>query len=77
MSLQVKCAILKRVVYILDYIFFILTGTGIYLLGTTNLKQGIIAFILSGICFIGSYECGFYVNHLIIRMELDKYGKEK
>jgi hypothetical protein len=76
MNLQVKCALLKRVTYILDYAFYTLTGSGLYTLGTQNLSVSKWLFLLAFLCFIGSYELGYWVSHLIIREELEKSKNE-
>ena len=73
-NLQVQCAILKRVVYLLDGLFWMLTGGGLYFLGAKN-ESSILLFLAAAGCFIGSYEIGYKVQHLIIRLELNKGGQ--
>ncbi len=79
MNPQVRCAILKRVVYILDYLWFLLVGGGLFYLGAEETGRSLLLFLLSGICFVGSWELGYIVQHLIIRLELrnEEVGREK
>jgi len=74
MTLQVKCSILKRIVYILDYLWLILVGGGLYSVGAEEIRNSIVLFLLSALFFIGSYEVGYIVTTYIIRIEL---GKDK
>ena len=75
MSLRAGCSILKRVVYLLDFLWYLLMGGGLYSLGAKEVGNGLILFLLSGVCFIGSYELGYLVQHLIIRQEIENATK--
>ena len=71
-NLRARCAILKRVVILLDFIFWLAGISGVYYAGGGNWLQTLWLFLLSGICFWGSYELGYIVQHEIIRIELER-----
>lgn len=72
MNLRVQCAILKRVVILLDCFVLLAMGSGIYFIGAGNLANTLWLFLLSVTCFWASYELGYIVQHLIIRLELNR-----
>ena len=77
MSLQVRCAILKRIVYLLDFVWFLLVGGGLFFLGAQEIGRSLWLFLLSGICFVGSWELSYIVQHWIIRLELERGSKDE
>jgi len=70
MNLRVRCAILKRIVILLDFLVFAGGITGVYYIGDDKLANTFLLFLLSAICFWASYELGYIVQHWIIRLEL-------
>ena len=71
-NLRARCAILKRVVILLDFIFWLAGISGVYCAGGGNWFSTLWLFLLSGICFWSSYEIGYIVQHQIIRIELER-----
>jgi hypothetical protein len=71
-NLQVRCAILKRIVIFLDCLVFLAGISGVYFIGSGQLANTFWLFLLSVACFWGSYELGYIVQHMIIRLELER-----
>ena len=77
MNLRVWCSILKRIVILLDSFVLLAMGSGIYFIGAKELANTLLLFLLSIICFWVSYELGYIVQHLIIRLELNRKGGKR
>lgn len=74
MNLRIKCAILKRVVIFLDLFVWLLGIIGVFFIGAKEINNSLLFFLISGVCYYISYELGYLVQHMIIRLELN--GKE-
>ena len=76
MSLHLKCAILKRVVYLLGLYEWMALPIGTYFIGKAEIGTSLWFFLSSAISYIISYELGYIVSHMIIRQELNRKDKE-
>ena len=76
MNLQIKCAILKRVVNLLSLFVWGSGIIGIYFVGAERIASSIVMFFIAGVCYLVACELEYIVQHWITRLELSKFQME-
>ena len=77
MSLQVRCAILKRIVILLSAYELVALALGSVAVGAKDFQSSIIYYSSMIVSFAVSYELNYSVTAMIIRLELNKKNKKK
>ena len=70
--IKTKCALLKRTIPILGLFEWILVLLGTYFLGEKEVAQALWLYLAYALVYIANYELSFMLQHIIIRLELEK-----
>ena len=76
-NLQVKCAILKRIIMLLDLFVFLGGVFGLLSLATQPTESAKILLLFVVAAYITSFELHYKVQHYIIRLELQQNDNAK
>lgn len=76
MNLHLKCAILKRIVMVLGLLEWASLPIATFFLGAKETNVAMWFFLASAISYILGYEISYKVQHLIIRLELERNKDE-
>jgi len=71
-NLRVRYHILKTIVELLGLLEYLAMGYGLISFYTKDSRSWQLAIIILAISYLTSYELGYYVNRLQIRIELER-----